>query len=224
MLVSYRHNFLFIHVPKNAGTSIHEALAPWAEDPLRYWHNRLLNRVGIHVNHLGPHWGKRFRRHTPGRVIQNNMPEAVWRRLFKFAFVRNPWDRLVSQYHYILQTPAHHRNKRVQTMSFEPFLDYWTQGERASQLAMVTDARGNIIIDFIGRCERIADDFPEVCRTLQLDVKLPHINSSGQKDYRRYYNDDTAALVAQRLAADIKFFNYTFDPQPHSSAAFRRAA
>lgn len=219
MLLSDSHNFLFLHIPKNAGSSINHALCHLALTPERLLANRLLASIGIKVNHYGPWRSRRFRRHSTATTIRNHLPGEVWQRLFKFAFVRNPWDRLVSQYKYILQVPAHHRHRLVQTMKFAEFADYWTRGGYASQTAFVTDRTGEVILDFIGRCENIDEDFAHVCRELDVAVEIGHANRSRRKDYRGYYDARSRDMVAARLRDELDMFEYTFDPPAKSHAA-----
>ncbi len=212
MLLSDSHSFLFVHIPKNAGSSINQALCPWALAPEQRLANRLLAALGVKVNHYGPWRGRRFRRHSTAQLLRDHLPTDVWQRLFKFAFVRNPWDRLVSQYKYILQVPAHHRHRLVQKMTFAEFADYWTGGGYASQTAFVTDSTGTVIVDFIGRCENIDDDFAHICRQLGVEPNIGHANRSRRKDYRSYYDAHSRDMVAARLRDELDMFEYTFDP------------
>jgi hypothetical protein len=79
----------------------------------------------------------------------------------------------------------------------------------------LVDLHGNLIVDFVGRYERLQDDFGEACRRIGIRVpELPHRRQATdrEKDYRRYYDDATAELVALRMKADIERFGYRFDP------------
>ena len=90
MLVSHEHRFAFVHVPKTGGCSISQALQPYGDRVMRFWMNRWLDRIGIHVNHYAPPEMKRFRLHTPADTLRRQLPADDFARLFKFAFVRNP--------------------------------------------------------------------------------------------------------------------------------------
>jgi hypothetical protein len=63
----------------------------------------------------------------------------------------------------------------------------------------------------VGRFERINEDFAQVSNKLGLDLVLPHENATAHRDYRTYYDDRTAALVAEAFAEDIDRFGYSFD-------------
>ena len=211
MLVSYRHQFLFIHVPKAGGTSIRKCLAPYAESPQLLWENRLLERLGIRVNHIGPYRRKRFRGHSSARTIKRYLPKTVYAELFKFAFVRNPWDMLVSLYHFIPSRPNHRYRDLVANMEFPEFVDHWTRHSECQQSRMVLDSNDRPIVDFVGRMERIEEDFDQIRSRLGIESKLKHSNRSSHRDYRTYYTAATERLVAQRLAKDIELFGYTFE-------------
>jgi len=75
------------------------------------------------------------------------------------------------------------------------------------------DLHGNVIVDFIGRYERLQEDFDEVCRRIGIPAPpLPHKRKAqDRKDYRSYYTAETAELVAQRFKRDIEMFGYRFD-------------
>jgi len=213
MLISYSHNFLFVHVPKTAGTSIVRCLRPYAHDSSGFLVNRMLEQFGIHVNLMpGPHQWRRFRPHHSAATIRRHLPRRVYDQMFKFAFVRNPWDWFVSYYHFHLQCPQHHRHEHVRRLgSFAEFVRWQAARQRRSQVEFVTDRRGRLLVDFLGRYETLRDDFQTVCRQVGLDCELPWHNRSERCNYRSYYDDDTAELVANLCRADVDAFGYTFD-------------
>jgi hypothetical protein len=223
MLLSYSHRFAFIHIPKTAGGSMSEAIGRHCEPVTGYWANRWLDRVGIHVNHYAPLRWKRFRTHTSAAIFQRHLPAAVFDELFKFSFVRNPWDLLVSYYHFVRKSPGHHRSgvaNRLQ--SFEEYALYELRRNKISQTGMLTDRRGRLLVDFVGHTETIRWDFATICDRIGLEAELPHVNRSGHRDYRDYYTDRLIARVGAHFAEDIERFGYTFDGL--AASPFRPAA
>lgn len=214
MLISYRHQFLFVHIPKTAGVSVDAALRPFADNTAAFFENRLLSVLGIHVNHFTSHRRKLYRRHTSAETVRKNIPAEVFDGLFKFAFVRNPWDKLVSQYHYIRKTSAHHNHRSVSKMEFHDFVDRWTRSDKSRQRPFVCDAQGNLIVDYVGRFEHLERDFEEITRRIGVPCGLSHANSTKHRDYRTYYDRHLVRMVSERLADEIEWLGYTFDGQP----------
>ena len=224
MLISHRHRFAFIHVPKTAGSSVAFALWPHADHVDDYWMNRGLTLVGIHVNHYAPYRRKKFRTHTSAAILQRQLPADVFADLFKFAFVRNPWDLLVSSYHYLLEHQGHHRGRSARRLrSFADYAAYEIRRGKMSQSAMLTGRDGRLLVDFVGRFESLSSDFEFVCRVLDLEATLLRANSTLHHDYRRYYDDRLAEAVGRFFAADAERFGYSFDDAA-ASPAHRRAA
>jgi hypothetical protein len=223
MLISHRHRFAFIHVPKTAGSSVAFALWSHADDTRRFWMNRGLALVGIHVNHYAPYRLKRFRTHTSAAILQRQLPADVFAGLFKFAFVRNPWDRLVSSYHYLQAHGGHHRRRFAGGgRSFADYAAYEIRRGKMSQSDMLTDRSGRLLVDFVGRFESVASDFAYVCRVLGLEAVLPQANATRHQDYRRFYDDRLAEAVGRFFAADLARFGYAFDDA--AGDRLRRAA
>lgn len=219
MLISHRHRFAFIHVPKTAGSSVAFALWPHADHVDHYWMNRGLALVGIHVNHYAPYPLKKFRTHTPAAILRRQLPADVFADLFKFAFVRNPWDLLVSSYHFLLANGRHHRRRHARRLrSFADYAAYEIRRGKMAQSAMLTGRDGRLLVDFVGRFESLADDFAFICQVLDLEASLPRANTTRHADYRRYYDDRLAAEVGRFFAADVERFGYAFD----DAAAARR--
>jgi Sulfotransferase family len=211
MLISFQPAFLFIHIDKAAGTSIQRALQPFAqpraENRLRrrlVWLGKL-NRIG------GLHRSLEFPEHVTANTVKNCLPTDLYSQLFKFAFVRNPWDRLVSRYSYLLRNENHPRHPFVKRMSgFEDYVK-WEIARGMSQHKYVTDARGKKIVDFVGYFERLQKDFEEVCVRLKVQAQLPQANTSSHKDYRTYFTPSLRDLVAKHFQRDIELFGYDFD-------------
>ena len=225
MIVSYTHQFMFVHIPKAAGSSVRLALQPYAHQTEHLWVNRLLAIMGFHSNHFGPYQWKRFCAHATTAQVQRQLPKPIFRNLFKFTFVRNPWDLMVSCYHFILQSPGHHRHRRVKALgSFEAYLKYESERDKLSQRDFLFDRHGAPIVDFVGRFESLNEDFQEVCGILGLDASLRHTNRSSHKDYRDYYNARTIELVRETYREDIELLSYEFDGVAEQNRRIRLAA
>jgi hypothetical protein len=212
MIVSFEKSFLFVHVPKTAGTSLRFVLSRYQHANERYWTNRLLSAVGIPINYC---WGNylhyRFRTHDPLVRAVEAYPPEVMAGLFKFAVVRNPWDLLASYRNFIIATPGHKRHRRVAQMDFEEFLRFAIERKIGRQKAMLSDREGRLRVDFVGRFERLQPDFRWIAQRLQISDRLPHANRGPRHDYRQQYSPRTRRLVQDAYAEDIDAFEYAFD-------------
>ncbi|MEZ0148371.1 MAG: sulfotransferase family 2 domain-containing protein [Candidatus Reddybacter sp.] len=185
--------FIFIHIQKTAGKSIKQAL-------------------GL----------KGGADHRAAKIMRDETDESIWNGSFKFSFVRNPWDRIVSAYYYRLQGGNGSNNDLIRAKkypdTFELFCEqiaYFQSLENESmfvpQKDWITDNHSNQIIDFIGRIENIQNDFNIICNRLgRQQVQLPHINQSLHESYRDVYNANTRKLIALAYQEDIEYFKYTF--------------
>lgn len=203
MIISHRKKFIFIHINKAAGTSVKGALAPYADFMYRkYTLARLLYVLGMR----GP-----VGEHRTATEIREAFGDEVFNNYFKFAFVRNPWDWQVSQYHYILSHRLHPQHRIITRLKgFPEYLEWHIEHDRMSQTNFVTDSDDNQIVDYIGRFENLAKDFETICERIGIHSHLPHKNPSVHSDYRQYYNTDTANLVAKYFQEDIDYFGYSF--------------
>lgn len=221
MLLSVRHRFLFVHIAKTGGTSVREALQgrrwrdPW------YWPMFLCSRL----SHLSGHRiATKLPRHAKVIAAKELLPKEFFDSLFKFAFVRNPWDLQVSSFHHIRRERPRYLGGHDE---FADFLRWKLDPSRPYQYHLDTsielqsdyliDLRGNPLVDFIGRYERLSEDFETACRRIGIPTpSLPHARKAADrtKDYRSYYTDATAELVARHFAPDIAMLSYRFDPDP----------
>ena len=216
MLLSVKYNFLFVHIAKTGGTSVRAALAPlrW-RDPLyipQFIASRLSHATGHRI-------GSKFPRHARIIAAKEMLPQELFDRLFKFAFVRNPWDLQVSSWHHL-------RRERPQLLKdipdFSTFIRWKLDPERPYQYHVDTsiehqtdylkDLDGTILVDFTGKYENLLEDYLEVCRRIGIKPPpLPHKRQAkDREEYRSYYDDSTAELIADYFKSDITEFGYSF--------------
>ena len=207
MLISESKSFLFVHVQKTAGTSLADILKPHALNPASGRMNKLASDLGL----VGD-WRKfHFRKHANLRKAQSVIPAPVYDSLFKFAFVRNPWERLVSWHQYVQKTPSHEDFRSGE--SFASFAMRFLEKPRRAQWWMIEDSNGGMGLDFVGRFENLNDDIAQLCLRIGIAPQtLPHRNKTAERDYRTYYDDNLAQTVKNTWAREIDAFGYRFDP------------
>jgi hypothetical protein len=200
--IFYDYRCVFVHIPKTAGDSITEAL------------NGLPRRTGREPPVLP--------KHAKASEIRAAMGPAEWDACFSFTVVRNPWDLMVSSYHWWLQTAP--RQKRLldpdvravrRLGSFDAFVRsrYGREmiNEYRGDLFDWFSEDGTVIVDAIARFETLADEWREICRRIGIaPLALPHANPTRRRPYRDYYTDETRGLVAQRFRRSIERFGYEF--------------
>jgi chondroitin 4-sulfotransferase 11 len=204
MLVSHGRCYVFIHIQKTAGSSVETALRSVTPDSIFHFDDLPACRDPLKGRHLF------------ASDLQEYLGESTWNSYYKFAFVRNPWSRLVSWYNMCVVRPTNQFMYLVKerTRSFEDFLEMTDGLARKTvfnQADYVTDRKGKLSVDFVGRFETIERDFQQVCANLGINVKLPRENQGLGADYRAYYNDRTRRVVSERFARDIETFGYQFE-------------
>ncbi len=217
MLLSLRRRFLFVHVDKTAGMTITRALERHAETRL---FERAMRRLGVRELYRVWYPFKIHPRHVSALRLRSELPPRVWRRLFKFAFVRNPWDREVSLYHYILRVPKHPQHRIVAGLSgFDEYLEWRAELGWTPQRRQLADAQGELIVDFVGRFEHLEQDFGCVTQRLGLPARqLPWLNASPRAHYTTFYTPGGRRRVEQGYAEDLELFGYRFGGPPAPSA------
>jgi hypothetical protein len=212
VIASYDKQFLFLHNPRTGGTSIATALRPYGHDASSQPVNRILALVGVRVNHwLGDYRDRRFRVHSSALTIQNRIPRDIFHRCFKFAFVRNPWDLFVSYHRYVMSRPHHKRHRRFAKMDFADYLRFLVDRHVGFQSEFLSNERGELLVDFVGRFERLRQDFAQVTQCVGINAQLPHLNATTSTDYREYYTPHTRNFVLDSYRHDIERFEYCFD-------------
>jgi hypothetical protein len=211
MLLSLEKNFIFIHIPKTAGSSITRALRPWSLKPkLTQW-RRLLSHLPVRE---APEKAN-FNQHDRASWLRHKLPDPLYDGAFKFAVVRNPFDLVVSNYHHLRSRTSRRRHRQAQSWDFKTFLHYLERKNRLAridQTSWISDRHGHLIVDEVLRFEALAEHFDGLVERLDLpgDVTLPRANVNAPFDYRTHYDDEAKSIVRRLYARDFERFGYEF--------------
>lgn len=146
----------------------------------------------------------------------------IYPRYFKFTFVRNPYDRVLSCYLNRVKKsliPGFHKFRIFRNdMSFNEFVkaickisDKESDRHFVSQSYVLTDKKGSLIPDFIGKFENLEEDFRKICNKIGINnpEKLLHKNKSERNNnYIEYYDEETKRMVYERYKKDFDIFAY----------------
>jgi hypothetical protein len=182
----------------------------------------------IHINRtagtsIGRAIGLPRKQHLTAREVIAMMGEADWERAYRFSIVRNPWDKVVSQYKHRVCTnqtgmgdrPIAFRDWVAATYGPDKRLPYYDQPKMFQpQVEWLRDDEGRIRLDFVGRFEDLRGAYRQIATRLKLPHELPHCNSTARTDYRTFYDDRTAEMIGDWFAVDIARFDYRFDAGP----------
>lgn len=189
-MLNHQHKFLFIHIPRTGGTSI--------EEQFQYNEAKEKNK----------HWNL--------NDWKNRLSNEDFESYFKFAFVRNPWDIIVSKYFDKgwYSSPIQGRGGEIgyySGKSLKYFLDHYEPAAHEHGDGLLDYLKPNEM-DFIGRFENRTQDLEYICKKIGINIKSSTKARSHRhkKHYTTYYDDETREIVAKRYARDIEYFGYEF--------------
>lgn len=233
MIISYKHEFIFLKTQKTGGSSVEIALAAicgpqdvlttLSEDtdhpemaqghrrqndliPLQnrpFW-AKAASRIGLNFSAGRSH----YRNHMNAETVRKLMDPEKFDRFRKVTIVRNPWDREVSLYYW-------HTRNIADKPSFDQFVRRRLSNPERKTFKIYT-IDGRIVADTILRYESLQDDFAAFVGSLGLrePPALPrakgNIRPRGLRDYRQLYDSAAKEIVARRYAREIAVFGYTF--------------
>jgi len=201
-MIDHTKKFIFVHIPKNAGQSMEICLGGY-EDKKKLW--GIENDIVL--------------QHLKACELQEKIGDQVFNDYFKFTFVRNPFSKCLSEYFW-------EKTHLGESLNFNDWVklklgDLINQSENNTtimrqkhnleQYKFIYKTSGKCMVDFVGRFEKLQQDFDIVCDKIGIPrQQLPHINKTNHTHYTEYYDDETREIVAEKYARDIEYFGYEF--------------
>ncbi len=214
MIISRKRNYVFVHIPKTGGTSMALALeSRAAADDILIGDTPKAQARRTRLKALSPKG--RLWKHATLADIDGVLSPAEIAQMFTFTLVRNPWDRVVSYYHWARsQTFDHPAVQLARRTDFADFIaDPLTQSslQNSPASSYMCTAEGVERCDLYIRLEHFSQDAAPLWRHLGFALDLPHSNASDRaKDYRTVHTDETRAIVSRVCAQDIMRFGYAY--------------
>ena len=182
--------------------------------------------IFIHINKTaGTSFSKTLKR---PRVYHFTLQDAISKlgadkvkKCITFAVVRNPWDKVLSHYYWLIKEDKHN----FKSKHFLPFNEWvkktygstiinktWVKKPimYAQQIQWIIDFENEIAVNEILRFEDLATSIQDFKDKYDLTFDIPHLNSTKKKNYKSYYNEESKEIIQSYFADDIKRFGYKF--------------
>jgi hypothetical protein len=219
--------FFWIHIKKAAGTSMRKALGeaypqvdrtnpqPFISLPREYWNDNLNNfRVP-----LGEY---DYRRALFAKTFL--FSDTEWNGFFKFAIIRNPYERIVSAFEYLLVRDYRLFPLRVvpKKIAFSRFVQLvpgilasksprHTATHLVPMMSDLSDEKGYNQMDFCARLENMEEDIRVISSEIGRELSFPALNRGRRPlQYRAYYTTRSKRLVEEIYKYDLEEFSYGF--------------
>ena len=190
----YKSKTVFIHIPKTAGVSLLKAI--YGDVTLEGHRSFYFNSIALNIKN---------------------------EEYFSFTFVRNPWDRLYSSYKFLEKGGVNIHDKNAYEMylsQYKSFEDFVINGLDKKIIYKIThfipqsefmcNNKGVVLVDYVGRFERLNQDIITLSKQLKKKVIMEHHNFNLKQDYTNIYTDGMIEKVRNIYKKDIDIFNYNF--------------
>lgn len=207
MIISELHKFIFVAIPKTGTHSVRQALRRHMGDA-DIEQVRLFGEKKFPI----PELAKLQHGHISLQQLRPFIDAEKFETFFKFAFVRNPFDRFVSYCAFMTREGGEFSRNPTAVMrhvlfTLRPFQHILFQ----PQSSFVTSPDGDLLADDIGRVEDMQGSFDRICDRIGIPrEELEKSNVSKRGDYRQYYDAQLRDSIAKLYARDLELFGYDF--------------
>jgi hypothetical protein len=204
------YHLIFYRIPKNASTSLMHKLKNYNlikkyEDSFKKLADKKLYKDFFDPTHAKP------------EEVYNVFKTSVYQ-YFSFCVVRNPWDRVVSMYHFAQKEQLYRLYNFTQKPSFDSFCNILNE-RKDDKYFIATNKQiewldGKCKPEVILRFENLQKEFAEMLKEYgisHISPILPHVNSTKHSHYKDYYTPETKKIIANIFEEDIDTLKYTFD-------------
>mmetsp|Transcript_5483 Transcript_5483/g.9041 ORF Transcript_5483/g.9041 Transcript_5483/m.9041 type:complete len:386 (+) Transcript_5483:86-1243(+) len=227
----------FVHIPRTGGTAV-EASA-WAQKQIVWGacHGASMPNIGCDR----PDWPQKFEWMGPSQKDRKYVGES-WLAPPKwlhpnpyatkdtFCIIRNPYDRIVSEYHsigsYASKDPRD-MNEWIQLKLREVMKMTTYPGHFLPQHFYVYDHHRKQAITHVLRYESLAQEFHGLMKHYNLNIEIPQKQSTGQDQAifaKEFLSPDTIAMINSLYGADFRVFGYPMVERPSQFAQYANAA
>ncbi|WLD94433.1 sulfotransferase family 2 domain-containing protein [Alkalihalobacillus sp. AL-G] len=209
MIISHKYKFIFLKTKKTAGTSIEISLSRYCGDsdiitPIMSEDEKIRAELGKYPqNHqIGQ---INFYNHDSANKIKSLIGEDIWNSYYKFCFDRNPWDKVISLYYFLVRDPKKE--------SFDEFLE--REGYKLAYNFPIYTLNNNSVVDYLGKYENLESDLKLICDKISLpfDGWLPRAKGNFRQNRQHYstqYNNHQRETIRNYFKKEIDLFNYKF--------------
>ena len=224
MILAPDRRFIFIHVPKAAGTSINAALSMHDAFYAVRTGNAAVRAAHAEKSGLPPATAA-LGEHATAKQFIAALGRDDFAGYYSFAFVRNPWDVAVSWFHYrLINLAVNGHAEAVSAGTFQTYVKKHLCGPDGARLVglqhpFVVDEAGAVAVSFLGRYESLEQDFGLVARLLKIGtLPLDHFNQSYHPAWPSLYTRETFTAVGELVSRDAELFGYAQDPAAYGIA------
>lgn len=218
MLISHRCKFIYMKTKKTAGTSVEMAFEPFCrenlDDPVKHMTDTIICDQGVVGARLGGDSGPmRYFNHMSARAIKRRVGEPVWSDYLKFCAIRNPWDKVVSMFHY--------RHPKIQAEAPAEIIATFRQWLVADDTVVGDDWNvytidDEPVFDVVIRHDQLEKDTVSLLKHFGAsDLAVPRMKVRHRKDvtldHTAYYDDAAREMVAETFDNAIKLFGWRFE-------------
>lgn len=197
MVVCYKKKCIFVHIPKTAGTSIEQFLRDRGKNHLDFF--------GVHNN--------RSLQHLTAIELKKIVP--IYNTLYKFSMVRNPYDRLLSEYYWTNIPNMGHKYGKTKDQFLQKVINivinnkYFEHRDNDHFIPQYNFVFNNneLIVDEVFQYEKLKDATNYLKKKLGININFPYLNktSATKKDQ---WTDKQKEIIYKLYNKDFIIFRY----------------